>query len=101
MISVCVAGATGWAGSELARAIAHADDLALVAAVSRTHAGQVLGDVLHEPRLTAVVYASAREALATPCDVLVEYTKPASAKANILVALEHGACRRRHVRPDG
>jgi len=91
MISVCVAGATGWAGSELARAIAHADDLALVAAVSRTHAGQVLGDVLHEPRLTAVVYASAREALATPCDVLVEYTKPASAKANILVALEQGA----------
>ena len=77
MISVCVAGATGWAGSELARAIAHADDLALVAAVSRTHAGQVLGDVLHEPRLTAVVYASAREALATPCDVFVEYTKPA------------------------
>ena len=91
MISVCVAGATGWAGSELARAIAHADDLALVAAVSRTHAGQVLGDVLHEPRLTAAVYASAREALATPCDVLVEYTKPVSAKANILVALEHGA----------
>jgi len=91
MISVCVAGATGWAGSELARAIAHADDLALVAAVSRTHAGQVLGDVLHEPRLTAVVYASAREALATPCDVLVEYTKPASANANILVALEQGA----------
>ena len=91
MISVCVAGATGWAGSELARAIAHADDLALVAAVSRTHAGQVLGAVLHEPRLTAAVYASAREALATACDVLVEYTKPASAKANILVALEHGA----------
>src|SRR5262245_63804154 len=36
-LSVCLAGATGWAGSELARAIAHSEDLVLNAAVSRTH----------------------------------------------------------------
>ena len=71
--------------------MATAPDLALVAAVSRKHAGKILGDVLGEPRLTCPVFASAAEALALPCDVLVEYTKPESAKANVLAALERGA----------
>jgi 4-hydroxy-tetrahydrodipicolinate reductase len=91
VVKVCLAGATGWAGSELARSIAGTADLALVAAVSRKHAGRGLGNVLDEPRLTCPVYASAAEALANPCDVFVEYTKPDSAKANILTALERGA----------
>lgn len=90
-LKVCVAGATGWAGSELARGIAAADDLALVAAVARKHAGQQLGVVLGESRLATPIFACAAEALAQPCDVFVEYTKPDSAKANILAALEHGA----------
>lgn len=93
-LRVCLAGATGWAGSELARGIAAATDLALVAGVSRRHAGRSLGDVLGEPRLaSASLHASAAEALdaAAPCDVFVEYTKPASAKANIVCALERGA----------
>lgn len=90
-LKVCLAGATGWAGSELARAIARTADLNLVAAVARKHAGRVLGEVLGEPRLTGHIYASAAEALANPCDVFVEYTKPDSAKTNILTALGHGA----------
>src|SRR4029453_6451184 len=90
-LNVCLAGATGWAGSELARGIANAGDLSLVAAIARTNAGKVLGDVLGEPRLTARIHASVAEALAQPCDVFVEYTKPGSAKANILAALEKGA----------
>jgi 4-hydroxy-tetrahydrodipicolinate reductase len=89
-LRICLAGATGWAGSELARGIAHAPDLTLTAAVSRTHAGRVLGEVLGEPGLTGRIYGSAAEALAEPCDVFVEYTHPASAKANILTALAHG-----------
>jgi 4-hydroxy-tetrahydrodipicolinate reductase len=88
---VCVAGATGWAGSELVRGMAAADDLSLVAAVARKHAGKNLGDVLGESLLHAPIFASAVEALAQPCDVFVEYTRPDSAKANILAALEHGA----------
>ena len=91
LLRVCLAGATGWAGSELARAIANTEDLALVAAVARKSAGRVLGEVLGEPRLTGHIFASTREALANPCDVFVEYTKPESATANILAALEHGA----------
>jgi 4-hydroxy-tetrahydrodipicolinate reductase len=91
VIKVCLAGATGWAGSELARSIAGTPDLSLVAAISRKHAGRGLGEVLDEPRLNCSVYASATEGLANPCDVFVEYTKPDSAKTNIVTALEHGA----------
>jgi 4-hydroxy-tetrahydrodipicolinate reductase len=90
-LNVCLAGATGWAGSELARAIAQSPDLDLVAAVGRRHAGRSLGDILGEPRLAAPIYATAQEALAHRCDVFVEYTKPESARTNIMTALEHGA----------
>jgi 4-hydroxy-tetrahydrodipicolinate reductase len=90
MLKVCLAGATGWAGSELARGLATAPDLALVSGVSRSHAGKVLADVLQAPSLAAPLFASASEALSVPCDVFVEYTKPASAKSNIQQALERG-----------
>lgn len=91
-IRVCFAGATGWAGSAVARAIVQSDDIKLVSAVSRTHATLSLGDVLAEPRLTCPVYATAQEALAAhPCDVFFEFTKLNVAKSNVLTALQHGA----------
>ena len=90
-IRVCLAGATGWAGSELARGIAATEDLTLVAGVSRTYAGRSLGEVLGEPRLACPVYPLVMEALANRCDVFVEYTTPESARGNILAALERGA----------
>jgi len=90
-IRVCLAGATGWAGSALARSIAQAVDIELVAAVSRTQAKRILGDVLSEPRLKCPIYATAQEALAQPCDVFVEFTLPEVAKANSIAALQHGA----------
>jgi 4-hydroxy-tetrahydrodipicolinate reductase len=90
-IRICLAGATGWAGSALARAIAKSDDITLVSAVSRTHAGHKLGDVLDEPLPNCMVYATAPEALAHPCDVFFEFTKPEIAKSNVLAALQHGA----------
>jgi len=89
-IRVCLAGATGWAGSELARGIAAAPDLTLTGAVARKSAGRNLGDVLGEPRLAAPVFASVTQALTTPCDVLVEYTRPDSARANVLAAIATG-----------
>lgn len=90
-IRVCVAGAAGWAGSALSRGIAAASDLELVAAVSRTHAGRALGEVLGLPDLATPIFATAAEALATQPDVFVEYTKPNIAKAHILAALGAGA----------
>ncbi len=93
MLDVCVAGATGWAGGELARAIADVADIRIVAAVARASAGKRLGDVLGVP-LDAPIYATADEALdAHPCDVLVEYTGAESAMRNIRSALS----RDRHV----
>lgn len=90
-IRVCFAGATGWAGSAVARAIAKLDDISLVSAVSRTHAGKTLDEVLAEPKLTCTIYRTATEALdANPCDVFFEFTKPDMAKSNVLSALEHG-----------
>lgn len=93
MIRVCLAGATGWAGSELSRAIALSDSgIELVSAVSRRSAGQSLGAALKDSRIDVPVFATAKEALsASHADVFVEYTKPDVARQNVLVALEHGA----------
>lgn len=90
-IRVCVAGATGWAGSALAKAIFQAKDMELVAAMSRTHAGKSLGAVLETPELTVPVAGTVTEALRAKPDVLVEYTKPDVAKSHILSALRSGA----------
>ena len=92
-IRITLAGATGWAGSALAKGIAKQDDLALVAAVSRKCAGADLGTVLSHASISCPVFASAQEALKTPSDVFFEYTKPDTAKQNILAALSEG----RHV----
>jgi len=43
------------------------------------------------PLLDSRIYATAEEALAHPCDVFFEYTKPDIAKSNVLAALRHGA----------
>jgi 4-hydroxy-tetrahydrodipicolinate reductase len=91
-LSVSLAGATGWAGSALARGLAAQPDLHLTSAVGRRHAGRSLGEVLDEPALAGVrVSATVAEALATRCDVFVEYTAPDAAKANILSALARGS----------
>lgn len=90
-LKVCLAGATGWAGSALARGIAEAGDMALVAAVARRHAGQSLGEVLELPGLDTPIFDTVEKALQTRPQVFVEYTKPAVAKAHILAALQGGA----------
>ena len=94
-IKVILAGATGWAGSALARGIARQPDLQLVGAVGHRTAGKPLAELLNEPALQCVVSATAAQALAqSPCDVYVEYSKPkdvALVKANVLAALAAGA----------
>jgi 4-hydroxy-tetrahydrodipicolinate reductase len=90
-IRICVAGATGWAGSALTRGIVEAPDLELVAAISRSNAGRILGDVLQVQGLTAPIFGTTSEALHLKPDVFVEYTKPEVAKPNILLALRSGA----------
>jgi 4-hydroxy-tetrahydrodipicolinate reductase len=81
-VNVCIAGATGWTGQALVRAVRDAPDLDLRSAVSRSAAGQELSG--------ATVYGSVAEAL-DGVDVLVDYTDVSVVKANTMAAIEAGA----------
>lgn len=90
-IKVCVAGGTGWAGSELSRGIFDAADMELVAAISRSNAGKTLGEVIGMEGFSTPIFGTADDALKTKPDVFVEYTKPDVAKFHVLSALKSGA----------
>ena len=73
-LRVCVAGVTGWTGSAVAEAVKAADDLELVAGVSRS-----------DP----TSFSTVEEALnAVPADVLVDYTHAEAVKGHVLAALD-------------
>jgi 4-hydroxy-tetrahydrodipicolinate reductase len=89
-LNVCIAGATGWVGKPLCAAVSETDDLSLVGAVSRTHKGQNLKDLISESELNLIVSGSVAEALDTPTDVLVDYTNAGIVKSNVMTAVEKG-----------
>lgn len=93
MIRICVAGSTGWVGRALVAALARPEDLRLVAAVSRSRAGEDAGEAAGIAANGVIVSPSLKAALETPFDVLVDYTKPHVVKAHALTALAAG----RHV----
>jgi 4-hydroxy-tetrahydrodipicolinate reductase len=75
-IRVCVAGITGWTGRAFAEAVDRADDLELVAGVSRSDPSS---------------FSSVAEALdAVAADVLVDYTHAEAVRGNVLAAVERG-----------
>jgi 4-hydroxy-tetrahydrodipicolinate reductase len=72
VLRVLIAGATGWTGAPLARAVEAADDLELAGGIARSGAD----------------YTSVEEALAaTSADVVVDYTSAAAVRANVDAAL--------------
>ncbi len=87
-IRVAVVGATGRMGSEACRAIDEADDLVLVAAVSPSHAGEDLGDVLGVG--AGVTITDDIASLAGEVDVAVELTRPPHGGPNALALLDAG-----------
>lgn len=87
---VCIAGATGWVGKPLCLAVAGAEDLSLVGAVSRTQKGRSLKEAVGASLPDVTISGSVAEALETPCDVLVDYTKADAVKGNVLTAIERG-----------
>jgi 4-hydroxy-tetrahydrodipicolinate reductase len=89
VISVCIAGATGWAGRALVSAVAAAPDLELVSGVSRSAAGRDLGEALGDAAMGVPVYARVEEAIAG-VDVLVDYTSATAVKENVLAGVEAG-----------
>ncbi|HYL42433.1 MAG TPA: 4-hydroxy-tetrahydrodipicolinate reductase [Ktedonobacteraceae bacterium] len=90
VIRVCVAGATGWTGSAVARNILASNEFHLVGAIARQQAGVDIGQALGRGMAGLNIVASLEEALATPTDVLIDYTKPDLVKARILAALDKG-----------
>ncbi len=89
MINICIAGATGWAGSALVTGVTEADDLALRSAVARSAAGSDLGAALGGAQLDVPVFGSVAEAL-EGVDVLIDYTSHSAVKANTLAAIDRG-----------
>jgi 4-hydroxy-tetrahydrodipicolinate reductase len=86
-LSVCIAGATGWTGRALARAVLDAPDLALGSAVSRSAAGRDLGEALGGEPVGVPVHASVRDAL-EGIDVVIDYTSATAVKTNTLTAID-------------
>lgn len=89
-IRICVAGATGWAGSAITRQIMQSSDFALASVIARREIGRDIGEVLGGQAAGVKVVASLEEAVAGKPEVLIDYTKPDSVKARTLDALERG-----------
>lgn len=87
---VCIGGATGWVGKSLSLAVARSADLQLVGAVSRSNAGRSLGEIAGEQAIDVKISESVAQALATPADVYVDYTKADVVKKHVLTAIERG-----------
>src|SRR3954449_5243406 len=88
-LSICIAGATGWAGRAVTQGVLDAADLTLRSAVGRSAAGRDLGEYLGRNSLQVPVSASARDAL-EGVDVLIDYTSVDVVKVNALTAIAAG-----------
>jgi 4-hydroxy-tetrahydrodipicolinate reductase len=91
-LKVCIAGATGWVGSVLTKAILQSEDLHLVEVVGKTSAGKRLGDVLSIKNCDLIIKRTVKEALSTPWDVFIDYTHPTIVKANVEEVIRNGRC---------
>jgi 4-hydroxy-tetrahydrodipicolinate reductase len=90
-IRIIVAGASGRMGQEVVKMIKQHDHLKLVAGVSRTHAGQYVGEALGLAPLGAPFYATVQKALdEQKADVLVDFTTPHTVKEHMALAIRHG-----------
>lgn len=89
MIKVFIAGGTGWAGSELSKAVFKRQDMQLTGVLSRSHKGKDLGEILNLGAINIPIFDDIDNALnEVDFDVLIDYTKPDIAKRNVLSALK-------------
>ena len=89
MIKVCLAGATGWTGEALSRALRESSEFELVTAVARSSAGRDLGDVLVGESWGVPVVGTVAEAL-DGVDVFIDYTSHATVFDHIMTAIDAG-----------
>jgi 4-hydroxy-tetrahydrodipicolinate reductase len=89
MLRICIAGATGWTGSALVRAVLDAGDLALQGAVARAAAGADIGVALGGEPVGVEVRSHVADAL-DEVDVLIDYTSHLTVMDNTMTAIERG-----------
>jgi 4-hydroxy-tetrahydrodipicolinate reductase len=90
MIRVCVAGATGWTGSAIAKAILVSSDFELSGAIARKQAGEDIGTALGLDRRDITISAGLEAISSENTDVLVDYTEPVSVKERAIQTLRNG-----------
>ncbi len=90
MTRVGVVGATGRMGREVCRAVAAAPDLELVAAVSRSAAGERLADVIGVDGTDLVLSDDLQILNEARAEVFVDFTSAQHAPEHIRWGIEHG-----------
>jgi 4-hydroxy-tetrahydrodipicolinate reductase len=90
-IKVIVVGAAGRMGREVVKAVSGADDMALVAAVDRTHLGEPVADLVAGAPAGLVVRDDFAAAVAeTRPTVCVDFSHHSVVASNAVAALDHG-----------
>ncbi len=91
VIKVCVAGVSGWTGSEVARGVIASKDMVLSSAMARTTRGRDVGNVLGFDQAIGIeINDNIRDALNADTDVFIDYTKTEVVKDHVLYAIEQG-----------
>ncbi|MMZ45862.1 4-hydroxy-tetrahydrodipicolinate reductase [compost metagenome] len=90
-IKVAVVGAAGRMGREVVKLVLQDEELQLVAAVNRTHAGSDAGLLVGLPEAGIAIVEDVEQALLdSRADVMVDFTGPRFAYAHTELAIKHG-----------
>ena len=90
-LKVCVAGVTGWTGSEVARGVIKSEDMELTSAMARSSKGRDVGDALGlGERIGVDICDAIHTALQADVDVFIDYTNTGSVKEHVLYAISQG-----------
>jgi 4-hydroxy-tetrahydrodipicolinate reductase len=85
-----VIGAGGRMGQLVARAVADDPELALVAGISPSHAGESLGQLIGRPEVDVRISDDVDTLLQAEAEVAVDFTRPDVVMDNVRWAIEHG-----------
>jgi 4-hydroxy-tetrahydrodipicolinate reductase len=89
VIRVGVIGACGRMGLMVCRAVAEADDLALVAAIDRSKVGQKIGALIGHPKLDVPVSDELDRLLEAEVEVAIDFTHPDVVMDNVRWCIDH------------
>jgi 4-hydroxy-tetrahydrodipicolinate reductase len=90
VIRVGVIGACGRMGLMVCRAVAGADDLALVAAIDRSKIGENIGAQIGHPKLNIPVSDELDRLLEAEAEIAIDFTHPDVVMENIRWCIDHG-----------